>query len=859
MFSALSGPFGPTLGAPNSAGGSAPVITSPAFLVTGTENTVYPTTTFTATGTAPITWSIFSGTLPAGMTFVGGVLAGTPTVTFSGSITFRATNAFGFADRPLTLTVNAASVVANTMSLSLPTGTATNYPYQFGRVFKQGVIANYPQVLIDGVAQTTQADVKNRWPDGSVKFAILSLIVPSLSTSAKTLTFQNQVSSSNTPETKANMLANYDFNCTINATSGGSPITGAPVSARTILNAVSDVTLASNTSGDSPNSRYWTQGPICTTVILCDHTSKTYDFGTTADKSLRPVFHVQFWPTLSQYRVRAIVEQSDVTKIQTQTYDVSVTKGNASPTTVYTKASVVHVYGGRWTRTAWSGSAPVALNADHNSPYLSSTYVIPNYNPAVVLPEAKIADEAARWAIAPKGIFESGEASGEKAIGWQKNMPQVAGRPEIALLPNWNVDAILSGDYRLQEIAYGLSELALAWPMNQREGVNTKYYDAAQTIPALGFPVSLYARPTMFYFDNQYMDSTVGVAVQDRFTWVSGTTSASRDGWDPDGAHQPSAFYLPYLTTGEYIWLEQMQFWASWGAFNPQNNTTSGFYGRGPNLTSGALNGSVRRRAWCLRSRAQAAAFSVDGSKEKAYYTGLLNDAIAIEEGIRNVTGSSFQGNTAYQWGVTVGRPHPEIYNGFGVHPLHCVDNGAQYAPGYYANWASTISLAYAPWQQYYMIIALAHTQDLGFATDRLRIWAAQYVTDCAVSSQNANLLGNFTLPSTYGTYSPSVSTGQIPTWDAVFAAFLDPNKPKELSDATINSLDGTNASAVAATAMIADLTGGAVSYNWMKTNWVDTRTTFEYYYPWPSRWSIIPRTGPGLVTAPTISVWRAA
>ncbi len=108
MFSALFGPFGSTLGAPNSAGGSPPVITSPAFLVAGTQNTVYPTTTFTATGTAPITWSIFSGTLPAGMTFVGGVLAGTPTATFSGSITFRATNAFGFADRPLTLTVNAA-------------------------------------------------------------------------------------------------------------------------------------------------------------------------------------------------------------------------------------------------------------------------------------------------------------------------------------------------------------------------------------------------------------------------------------------------------------------------------------------------------------------------------------------------------------------------------------------------------------------------------------------------------------------------------------------------------------------------------------------------------------------------------
>jgi hypothetical protein len=122
MFSSLSGPFGPTLGAANSAGGgAAPVITSPSFLVTGTENTVYPTTTFTATGTAPITWSIFSGTLPAGMTFVGGVLAGTPTATSSGSITFTATNALGSDSRALTLTVGAAGGFASPVNTIPPT------------------------------------------------------------------------------------------------------------------------------------------------------------------------------------------------------------------------------------------------------------------------------------------------------------------------------------------------------------------------------------------------------------------------------------------------------------------------------------------------------------------------------------------------------------------------------------------------------------------------------------------------------------------------------------------------------------------------------------------------------------------
>lgn len=65
------------------------------------------------------------------MTFVGGVLSGTPTATASGSITFRATNAFGFADRPLTLTVNAASSgPARITSATIPNGTVGT-PYSF--------------------------------------------------------------------------------------------------------------------------------------------------------------------------------------------------------------------------------------------------------------------------------------------------------------------------------------------------------------------------------------------------------------------------------------------------------------------------------------------------------------------------------------------------------------------------------------------------------------------------------------------------------------------------------------------------------------------------------------------------------
>jgi len=101
-------------------GGTAPVITSPAFLVTGTVGTIYPTTYFTASGSTPITWSVTAGTLPTGLTFSSaGVLSGTPTATASGSIQFTATNAYGSANVSLALTVNAAT--AGLVPLTAPT------------------------------------------------------------------------------------------------------------------------------------------------------------------------------------------------------------------------------------------------------------------------------------------------------------------------------------------------------------------------------------------------------------------------------------------------------------------------------------------------------------------------------------------------------------------------------------------------------------------------------------------------------------------------------------------------------------------------------------------------------------------
>lgn len=103
-FAAASGAF-----SINQNGPQPPVITT-VFLASGYANHAY-SQILTATGDAPITWSIIGGTLPAGLSLnaTTGAITGTPTATGARSFTVRATNLAGKDERALTITTNSVS------------------------------------------------------------------------------------------------------------------------------------------------------------------------------------------------------------------------------------------------------------------------------------------------------------------------------------------------------------------------------------------------------------------------------------------------------------------------------------------------------------------------------------------------------------------------------------------------------------------------------------------------------------------------------------------------------------------------------------------------------------------------------
>lgn len=80
------------------------VITS--SLPDGKMNTPYSRVTLSADGTAPITWSVSEGSLPAGLTLTGnGYILGTPAESGAFVFTLRASNGAGYADKIYTLSI----------------------------------------------------------------------------------------------------------------------------------------------------------------------------------------------------------------------------------------------------------------------------------------------------------------------------------------------------------------------------------------------------------------------------------------------------------------------------------------------------------------------------------------------------------------------------------------------------------------------------------------------------------------------------------------------------------------------------------------------------------------------------------
>lgn len=111
----------------NNNGQSIPGVTSPTLIGTAYLNQVFSKTITVNGGTAPYTWKISSGSLPAGLSLAGGtgVISGTPTTLGTYNFSYEITDAMGISS-------NVAGQIA---VLTIPKISVSATSYDFGNVY----------------------------------------------------------------------------------------------------------------------------------------------------------------------------------------------------------------------------------------------------------------------------------------------------------------------------------------------------------------------------------------------------------------------------------------------------------------------------------------------------------------------------------------------------------------------------------------------------------------------------------------------------------------------------------------------------------------------------------------------------
>lgn len=669
--------------------------------------------------------------------------------------------------------------------------SATNYPARIGRPFMRGEITGSPQAVIGGQRLATQADIKTRWPDGSVQHAVLSFVVPRIpALGSATVSFVNGTAGAAAPLSAAQMLApEFDFDAVLEVSANGQTQTA---SARKMLQ-----------SGDFT---VWCQGPVATTIILADHSQRrAYDLGFDNLRSIRPIFHATFWPGIGLVQVRVIAENANTEAMQDVSYAATIRLGMNKPRDVFHQALVTHYGGTRWTRAFALGAAPTpSMDIDHNLAYLAATRALPNYDTSLEVPEAEIGRFYAIWSKLPRNLYD--------ASGWTQYMPSTGGRNDLGPNPEAVTKWLFTGDHRLFEMVSVMAEQAAAWPLHAREGNPAKRFDAARTVPALGHPVSIFARPSVWLFDARAASRPEDAAPV-RGDRLLDANRRVGGGWISDGAHQPDPFSALYLLTGDYYALEETQFWAAVQAlsYDPVY--------RGPS-PSGAFMDQVRGSAWVLRNRVNAAWLTPDAMPEKAYFATIVDHAIALWEGIHDIRGTASEGTPLWRYGQ-----ERKLTSPLHFFAEQAVGGGEGFKPG-------AATTASALWQNYMLIFELGRSEELGFATGRLTSWLGHLLTS------------QFSDPAAYSPYNiqrywtpvRGADRAFLQSWAATLPIYVNQATPEPLAG---DACDGYGAYAYGASTVLVREPGGAEAFGWLKTNMYDR---YRPKFAACPKWALKPR-----------------
>ena len=284
----------------------------------------------------------------------------------------------------------------------------------FGQILPKGAAVN--SVAVGNLP--TQTDVKNRWPDGSIRFAVVTAKIPSVGIYA--ITPASGASGTFTPTVP---------NVRVQFTIGGTVYTA------TVPGPTADIWLSGSLVKE------WRTIVTPTTSSGAEHSF------------LRVYFDTRVYND-SSARVDLTVENNiDIAGATQITYDIAVISNN---TTLFSQASVTHPWLTRWRKVFSVG--------------LSASQVTPDFEPifqANSLP--RYLSYVTNLILSPTGsnftILQAGSLN--------PYMGDVGGRPEIAPYPDWTARYIVHKNSTQGQYVMAHGDLAGSWPIHIREADGT--------------------------------------------------------------------------------------------------------------------------------------------------------------------------------------------------------------------------------------------------------------------------------------------------------------------------------------------------------------------------------------------------
>ena len=493
--------------------------------------------------------------------------------------------------KPPVTVAQTGPVVTNVKIQNTTALEQSNVAVTFGQVFAVGDLGAAQTLagkLADGTAVPLQLDVKARHADGSVRHAIVSASLPRLA-AGQNVTLNLEKIDAAAPATAATpaALLQAGFTAAVHADLDGQR-----------YSASADALLRSG------KYTSWLAGPVANEWLVSGPLTTAQG---TVHPHLTARFAIRGFGT-AQARVDVTVENAWAfePKPQNFLYDAQIMVGGQS---VYAKPGLTHLNHARWRKVFWWGAEP-AVHIEHNTAYLISTRAVPNYDQSVKFTEGRLADWKA--ALTPA-------RSEPMAVGLANPyMPTTGGRDDLGIMPGWSATYLLSMDKRLKDVTLATADLAGSWSAHYRDK-NT------------GRPVSLADYPYMTVLGHA-PDTANPITKQWEAFPVCATATGCATPNMHDSSHQAGFAYLPYLVTGDYYYLEELQFWAMWNTFS----SNPGYREFGKGLFK---SDQVRGQAWSMRTLAEAAYISPDTDPLKKQLEGFLQNNIDWYSA-RYVTGS---------------------------------------------------------------------------------------------------------------------------------------------------------------------------------------------------------------------------